>query len=528
MTWKWKTRRTLEQNVYHPFIFAVVPIISLYVANIDEVDLSSIIRSLLLSILISALLFVITSVVLKDIHRAGLITSLVLLLFFSYGHLAAFIPHLDVNFPLFDFDRRVTTFAIEVLALWLVVLLLVVYKRSVFSYTLFVNITSMMFLLLLVGRIVIFRLYNINRVSSSSGATQVDIGSNNSSPDIYYIVLDGHAREDVLVDIYGYKDLWFTDELREMGFYVADKSTSNYSNTLVSIPATVNMKYINYLEGSVGKDSTDWSPSYKLFYESDVISIFAEQGYEFINFSDVWYESGKDPRAYEYKRSPVSINDFESMIINTSLLNFFGGHDLLRNYYRDKVEFQFNELPEIASLEFPTFSYIHIISPHPPFIFDRDGSPTDDETPYILYDEAWKSVHNRTAEDYISRYSAQVEYIDKRLLISIRELLARSDEPPIIIIQADHGSAAFYDSKVPSIEGLQERFAILHAYYFPDGDYSDLYPSVTPVNTFRIIFNKYFGSDFPLLEDKNYFSPIRQMYDFKDVTNVVKNYNMSK
>jgi hypothetical protein len=32
-----------------------------------------------------------------------------------------------------------------------------------------------------------------------------------------------------------------------------------------------------------------------------------------------------------------------------------------------------------------------------------------------------------------------------------------------------------------------------------------LYESITPVNTFRLVFNLYFGGSYDLLGDKNYF-----------------------
>jgi len=32
-------------------------------------------------------------------------------------------------------------------------------------------------------------------------------------------------------------------------------------------------------------------------------------------------------------------------------------------------------------------------------------------------------------------------------------------------------------------------------------NYSEISPAISPVNTFRLIFNHYFGADYPLLED---------------------------
>ena len=44
----------------------------------------------------------------------------------------------------------------------------------------------------------------------------------------------------------------------------------------------------------------------------------------------------------------------------------------------------------------------------------------------------------------------------------------------------------------------------MNAYHLPDGGNALLYPSITPINTFRVIFNHYLGADFELLEDSSY------------------------
>ena len=70
----------------------------------------------------------------------------------------------------------------------------------------------------------------------------------------------------------------------------------------------------------------------------------------------------------------------------------------------------------------------------------------------------------------------------------------------------------------------------MNAYHLPNKDDSLLYPSMSPVNTFRIIFNYYLGADFDLLEDKSYLPQcywLTQLCDtprdlgFLDVTEVI-------
>jgi hypothetical protein len=59
---------------------------------------------------------------------------------------------------------------------------------------------------------------------------------------------------------------------------------------------------------------------------------------------------------------------------------------------------------------------------------------------------------------------------------------------------------------------------ILNAYYLPDFDHEQLYDEITPVNTFRVVFNQYFGTEYGLLRDQGYFSTMRRPYKFINVT----------
>jgi hypothetical protein len=49
---------------------------------------------------------------------------------------------------------------------------------------------------------------------------------------------------------------------------------------------------------------------------------------------------------------------------------------------------------------------------------------------------------------------------------------------------------------------------ILNAYSLPGVEMAEVYyPAISPVNSFRVILNRYFESNLPLLEDRSYFAP---------------------
>ena len=89
--------------------------------------------------------------------------------------------------------------------------------------------------------------------------------------------------------------------------------------------------------------------------------------------------------------------------------------------------------------------------------------------------------------------------VNARLIPILQEILDRSSTPPIIIIQGDHGFPVIKDT--PSTGNISP---ILNAYYLPGLGQDGLYPTISPVNTFRLIFNDYFGGQYELLLDQSY------------------------
>jgi hypothetical protein len=103
-----------------------------------------------------------------------------------------------------------------------------------------------------------------------------------------------------------------------------------------------------------------------------------------------------------------------------------------------------------------------------------------------------------------------VTYINKRILAIVDLILKDSPKPPIIIIQGDHGPAPF--------DVIPRRMKNLNSYYFPDNT-EGLYPTITPVNTFRLILNKYFGQQYPMLEDRSLYSAYDIPYNYEEIPN---------
>jgi hypothetical protein len=71
---------------------------------------------------------------------------------------------------------------------------------------------------------------------------------------------------------------------------------------------------------------------------------------------------------------------------------------------------------------------------------------------------------------------------------------------------------------------MLESAGVLNAIFLPGANRDSLHPSITPVNTFRVILNEYFNARLDLLEDHTYFSNLRQRFDVTDVTSQAQTY----
>ncbi|MEE8494640.1 MAG: hypothetical protein V3S25_11395, partial [Nitrospirales bacterium] len=118
-------------------------------------------------------------------------------------------------------------------------------------------------------------------------------------------------------------------------------------------------------------------------------------------------------------------------------------------------------------------------------------------------------------------YVDEVMFLNQKVREVVTEILAKAEHEPIIIVQGDHGFLP-WDRSFPEQVRLRSTFAILNAYHLPDGGRDRLYASISPVNTFRIILNHYFGANYPLRPDQSYYSTVKYPYRLTDVTDKIK------
>jgi hypothetical protein len=175
------------------------------------------------------------------------------------------------------------------------------------------------------------------------------------------------------------------------------------------------------------------------------------------------------------------------------------------------VPLQFAKIKEISNRRGPTFTFAHILLPHEPFVFRADGS--------------CRSALETQRTSFDRGYVAQVEYANTLMRDVVTSLLDTDGPEPVIIIQADEGPfpERFRTGGTPWTEAtkreLQMKTGILNAIHLPDGDYAGFRQDMTSVNTFRLVFDKLFGTTYGALPDHIYAVPdVFHLYDFYDIT----------
>jgi hypothetical protein len=343
------------------------------------------------------------------------------------------------------------------------------------------------------------------------------------APDVYFIVLDAYGRADVLQDLSGYDNSEFIRELQDMGFYVVNCSRSNYARTKLSIASTLNMDYIQNLVPDY--DTTDvnlWSTP--LLLDNQVRDLFEGlgyktiafyNGYKWLHWKDADYFLQPNPQQSALSEQlDANLTSFEEMFLNTTLLSFIIDSQTDQTQVssapssRETDLYTLATLPKIPQIAGPKFIYAHLVLPHPPFVFGPNGEKVN----IGKSDEDLNDVTQYEDEANRVAYRDQVIYTNGRIIPILRDIIERSPTPPIIILESDHGPTAY--------GGVQNRMGNFMAYYFPGKDVSNIaYPSISPVNSFRLVFNTYFDGKYPLLDDISYYSDVTYNFNYQIVPN---------
>ncbi|MCC6489466.1 MAG: hypothetical protein IT364_18355, partial [Candidatus Hydrogenedentes bacterium] len=334
------------------------------------------------------------------------------------------------------------------------------------------------------------------------------------SPDIYLVALDGYARGDILASDYGYNNLAFEGALRDLGFTIPEKSQSNYTHPVYSIAACLNMDYLSAMVPEEKRASSGVGTVLQLYHENRVCNFLREQGYEVVAFSPGM--QSLEPRIpYVRCISPSeSTSEFEIVLADRTAVSrimevvYFARYDnpaYWRFAYRStRILAALDGMPKLAGEQSdkPRFVLAHLSLPDPPFLFTRDGDPAQPFGPGSL------SIHQgfRGEEaEFRTAYLDQLYFTNQMLRKALEGIVRNSTRPAVVVLVSSRGAPLLLQRE--SGTGSQ-RYASLIAVRFPDGTAmgkdKDIYATITPVNLFRVVFNRLFDTRLPLIEDRQW------------------------
>jgi hypothetical protein len=470
------------------YLLAIHPVLSLFSANADQVQFSELLLPLAIVLLVTVLMHAALRAILRSPHKASFLVILFNFALFHYDHLLGVFQ----NASMFQFleivgGRSFLMFYLPALGVGAVVILLMS-ETALTKAAYVVKRFAVLFILVTLVTL------GWNKISSwDLGGDEETVpvaratGTSSSDPDIYHIVLDGYGRHDYLKDYYDFDNGWFLEWLEQKGFYVARESRSNYAFTRFSLTSVLNFQYLDQIS-----PKKQWA-FFNRLQNNRAMTFLKERGYNVVAFDTGQRSFDMRRLATHYHTMPYVLSEFQNELLNlTPLPVALKVTALQSELHRDTILNIFDHLSQPSSEGSPKLVYAHLFVPHPPYIFDGVGN--------FLTPEKFELLPELAPEMYKRLYADQARYTTTRVQEAIGNIMEQTRGTAVIIVHADHGPAF---TPYPGMDP-QERFAILNAVFLPDGDYEGFEPSVTPVNTYRLVFNEIFKTDFPILENLSY------------------------
>ena len=535
-----------NSKIFHPFLIAFFPIMAIYSVNIGLIQLEQFIFPTILIVGSALLFFLCLKYILKNGKKAALIVTLAFIIFFSFGHIYNMLNQVSIGDT--DLGSNRTLLPIFVISFGIGSFLIIRTKRTLDNATSIVNTISIVFITVIVAMVgietfgcdecLIQQTYSLGIFSNQIMDSPLyfeehsfSVSESDSLPNVYYIILDGYPRNDVLKKHLDFDNSEFINFLKQREFYVAENSYSNYSLSSTSIPATMNMNYINFLTDELGEDSRSYDPllgkDFGLYADNQVIKNFKSMGYKVAKIGSVPMYLHEIPLADLsscYKSIHLMDNRLFDTVARTSMIGYFierWSEDLQRQI----IICAFEELPKISSYyEEPVFVWSHIMLPHFPLIFGANGEPVTPGESLLVMNNPHVFEGTDSSWNIKQQFLQQLQFANKKSMELVDKIL-ENEKQSIIIIQSDHGSAFDVNLHDPTDDDVHQRLSNINAIYFPDEKPREiLMNDTTNVNTFRIVFNSYFGSDYDILEDRIYWNlSYKKPFWFKDVTSILLN-----
>ena len=480
----------------NPLILGSFFILFLYANNLGEgIDFFEVISLFLIVSIFSYSVFFTSIFIFKNVSKASFYSLVLLFIFYSYGYLYDLLN--EITF-ISEFSRH--RFLIPLIFTLLILMIFQLVKKD-WRLENFHKIFLITFSTLLI--INTFTIINSDLRKSNPLVNNIDINLGQKYkdiPDVYHIVLDMYPTEDILNKRFGFDNSNFINELKSMGFR-KENMKSNYISTMYSIPSTINMTHfynstpeqINYM----GETHYSFSKSVEAFYAKNI-------GYEIheISTDDI-------KGFYGYFLGDFSRIFFKTNIIRAVDDYFLISNNLLKNKDQKYFNENINELVNLSKNNKPTWVYFYSRPPHPPFIFNEDGSKN------LTYDPSKKFNWDFESK---ANFVKQLKYVNKIILESVDKILSNSSNS-IIIIHSDDGipelSGDFsINEKKLQFEIYEELFSTINFIYSPDKCIKEDQLIKSNINIISTLFRECFKLNIKDKENIQLWSPGSNINEF--------------
>lgn len=497
----------------HPIVIALVPVLSMYADSPGAYESSQLLIALGLAIGFSAALLLLAAGAYRNFANAALLVSALIVLFLLFDRGYAVIQDVTIGDVQIGRRRYVLPLAyagVAAFAVWLARR-----KRPLPMITALLNVVAL-------GAIIPPAFRIVMALPASEPApplAPITVTTTPArKPDIYYMVFDRYGDDETL-RAKGQDNTDFYQYLDDRQFYRARQSRSNYIKTVHSLASSLNLTYLDDLVRA-REDSINYSAMYAMLRQHRAGSFLRAQGYAYVHLGSWYWPMRDNPQASRnvnyYHRVPRGLlRLFDSGLFNPAQAAmprpWLDQHR--QAWYR--LTRQVDDVIHLAKEPGPKFVLLHALIPHPPHTFKPDGT-------YLTRDE-----EQRRSNDV--NYANSVDAANAMIRRMVDGILAESTSPPVIILQGDEGPYPpgtdhdAFDWRQASPTLLREKSGILNAYHLPGVPPNEMYPEISPVNSFRLVFARYFGAELPLLPDRTFrHASDMQPYLLDDITSVLR------
>ena len=347
-------------KIFHPVLLAIFPFMFFLAQNPTELKVSDIFAPLGLTISATAVILLLMRILCKSTVKAAIMTSFCLLLFWSYGYIydalvGVFVWNIEIGRARYLLSEYVVVFLAGTAFIFFT-------RRPLKALQQFLNMVALV-LVLTSAITVVPHVFNDNGQPANLPPT-AEVSPDKlaaAKPDIYYIILDGYANFHTLQNLFNYDNSAFLSYLHGKGFYLVDKSTSNFAFTQLSLASSLNMEYLNYLADEPASQDKDFEPTTQLIENNKVWQFLRSQGYKYITFRSIWGATSSNPYA-DVQLQGGKFNELTMLIVNSSLLRvgllYPPIHSYILGDYRERILYTFDQLgnmPEFNKIVGPKF-----------------------------------------------------------------------------------------------------------------------------------------------------------------------------